>query len=108
MPRVSRSPRNSIVDRPGRLKLLLRRQRHLLRPIGWIALAGLVVLLGAIALRSASPGGSIATLRERFGGATALAGLRVTDVLIQGRENTPEPLVRAGLGVTLGDPTLGF
>jgi cell division protein FtsQ len=108
MPHVTRRPRNSISDRPGRLKLLLRRQKHLLRPIGWVALATLVVLFGAIALRSTSPGGSIATLRERFGGATAFAGLRVTDVVIEGRENTPEPLVRAALGVTLGDPTLGF
>jgi cell division protein FtsQ len=108
MPRVVRGPRHSISDRPGRLKLLLRRQRHLLRPAAWVALAGLVVLLGGIALRSAAPGGSIATLRERFGGATGFAGLRVTDVVIQGRENTPEPLVRAALGVTPGDPTLGF
>jgi cell division protein FtsQ len=108
MPRVTRGPRNSISDRPGRLKLLLRRQKHLLRPAGWVALAVLVVLVGAIALRSTSPGGSIATRRERFGGVTAFAGLRVTDVVIEGRENTPEPLLRAALGVTLGDPTLGF
>jgi cell division protein FtsQ len=108
MPRVTRHPRNSISDRPGRLKLLLRRRRHLRRPLGWVALAGFVVLLGAITLRSAAPGGSLTTLRERFGGATAFAGLRVTDVVIQGRENTPEPLVRAALGVTPGDPTLGF
>jgi cell division protein FtsQ len=108
MPRVARGPRHTISDRPGRLKLLLRRQRHLLRPALWVTLAGLVVLLGAIALRSTSPGGSLATLRERVGGATALAGLRVTDVVIQGRENTPEPLIRAALGVAPGDPILGF
>ena len=34
MPRVTRGPRHSVKDRPGRLKLLLRRQRKLLRPVG--------------------------------------------------------------------------
>ena len=61
-----------------------------------------------IALHSAAPGGTLATLRERFGGATAFAGLRVTDVVIEGRANTPEPLLRAALGVSMGDPILGF
>ena len=59
-------------------------------------------------LHSAAPGGSLATLRERIGGVTALAGLRVTDVVIEGRANTPEPLLRAALGVSKGDPILGF
>ena len=59
-------------------------------------------------LHSAAPGGTLATLRERFGGATALAGLRITDVVIEGRANTPEPLLRAALGVSIGDPILGF
>jgi cell division protein FtsQ len=108
MPRVTRGPRNSVKDRPGRLKLLLRRQKKLLRPAGWIAFAALVVLLGVIALHSAAPGGTLATLRERVGGVTAFAGLRVTDVVIEGRANTPEPLLRAALGVSIGDPILGF
>jgi cell division protein FtsQ len=108
MPRVTRSPRNSVNDRPGRLKLLLRRQRRLLRPAGWIAFAGGVVLFGFIVVHSAAPGGTLATLRERIGGATAFAGLRVTDVVIEGRANTPEPLLRAALGVSIGDPILAF
>ena len=108
MPRVKRSPRNSVNDRPNRLKLLLRRQKRLLRPAGWVAFGLLVVLAGVIAVHSASPGGTLATLRERFGGATAFAGLRITDVVIEGRANTPEPLLRAALGVTDGDPILGF
>lgn len=108
MPRVIRSPRNSVKDRPGRLKLLLRRQKRLLRPAGWGVFAALVVLLGVIAIHSAAPGGTLATLRERLGGATAFAGLRVTDVVIEGRANTPEPLLRAALGVSIGDPILGF
>lgn len=108
MPRVTRSPRNSVNDRPGRWKLLLRRQKRLLRPAGWLAFASIVVLLGLIAMRSAAPGGTLATMRERLGGATAFAGLRVTDVVIEGRANTPEPLLRSALGVSKGDPILAF
>jgi cell division protein FtsQ len=108
VPRVTRGPRNSISDRPGRLKLLLRRRKHLLRPAGWAAFAILVVLLAAAAVHSAAPGGTLATLRERLGEATASAGLRVSDVVIEGRANTPEPLLRAALGVAMGDPILGF
>ncbi len=108
MSRVARGPRNSVKDRPGRLKLLLRRQRRLLRPAGWVGFAALVVLLGVIVVHTAAPGGTLATLRERLGGVTALAGLRVTNVVIEGRANTPEPLLRAALGVSIGDPILGF
>ncbi|HET6197156.1 MAG TPA: FtsQ-type POTRA domain-containing protein, partial [Acetobacteraceae bacterium] len=108
MPRVARSPRNSVKDRPGRWKLLLRRQKRLLRPAGWVAFGLLIVLVGFVAARSAAPGGSLATLRERIGGAIGFAGLRVTDVVIEGRANTPEPLLRAALGVSKGDPILAF
>ena len=108
MPRMTRGPRSSVKDRPGRVKLLLRRQKRLLRPAGWGVFAALVVLLGVIAIHSAAPGGTLATLRERLGGATAFAGLRITDVVIEGRANTPEPLLRAALGVSIGDPILGF
>lgn len=108
MPRIARTPRNSVNDRPGRLKLLLRRQKRLLRPAGWLVFASVVVLIGVATVRSAVPGGTIATLRERFGNASALAGLRVTDVVIEGRANTPEPLLRAAIGVSKGDPILSF
>ena len=108
MPRVTRSPRNSVNDRPGKWKLLLRRQKRLLRPAGWLAFGVMVLMIAVIAVHSAAPGGTLATLRERLGGATAFAGLRVTDVVIEGRANTPEPLLRAALGVSKGDPILGF
>jgi cell division protein FtsQ len=108
MPRVKRSPRNSVNDRPNRLKLLLRRQKWLLRPAAWVVFSILVILIGVIAVHSAAPGGTLATLRERFGGATAFAGLRITDVVIEGRANTPEPLLLAAIGVAKGDPILGF
>jgi cell division protein FtsQ len=108
MPRVARSPRNSVKDRPAKWRLLLRRQRRLLRPAGWLAFAGAVVLLGTAAFQSSKPGGTFSLMRERITGATASAGLRVTSVVIEGRANTPEPLLRAALGVSKGDPILGF
>jgi cell division protein FtsQ len=108
MPRIARGPRNSVTDRPGRLKLLLRRQKKLLRPAGWVAFAGVIVVVGLLAIRSATPGGTLSSLRERLGSATASAGLRVTNLVIEGRANTPEPLLRAAIGVSKGDPILGF
>jgi cell division protein FtsQ len=108
MPRVARSPRNSVNDRPAWWKLLARRQMRLLRPAAWVAFAAVLLLLLVGVLRSAAPGGTLATLRERVGNATAFAGLRVHNVIIEGRANTPEPLLRAALGVNKGDPILGF
>ena len=109
MPRVTRQPSNSVRDRPGRLKLLLRRQRRMLRPLGWAACAGLVAVLVATIGSASLPGGdTLASLRERLGAAAAMAGMRVTDIRIEGRANTPEPLLRAALGVSIGAPTLGF
>jgi cell division protein FtsQ len=108
MPRVIRAPRNSVHDRPSRLKLLLRRQRRLLRAAGLLACASLVGLVILIAVRAATPGGTLAALRERFGSISALAGLRVTDIVIEGRANTPEALLRTAVSVGRGDPILGF
>jgi cell division protein FtsQ len=108
MPRLARTPRNSVTDRPGRLKLLLRRQRRLVRPIARGIAGFAALLLIAWVVRSNGPGGTLTTMRERLGHATAAAGLRVEDVVIEGRANTPEPLLRAAIGVAKGDPILGF
>jgi cell division protein FtsQ len=108
MPDVARRPRNSVSDRPGRLKLLLRRQRRRLRPAGWTIFGVVVLLLGYGLVHSGAPGGWLASMRERLGKATAVAGLRVTDIVIEGRYNTPEPLLRAALGASRGDAILGF
>ena len=106
MPRVKRivvPPR--MPDRPGRWKLLARRQRRLIKP----TLLGLVALcvIGAFGLivRAESRG---MPLGERVGIATADLGLRVRDIVIEGRDKTPEPLLRAALGVSRGDPILTF
>ena len=108
MSRVNRLPRNSINDRPGRWKLLARRYRRLLRPLGWGAFGAVVLLLLAGMIRSNTAGGTLTSLRDRLGDATATFGLSVQEVAIEGRANTPEPLLRAALGVTKGAPILGF
>lgn len=92
-------------NRPGRVSLLWRRQRRLLRPVGFGVL-GLVLLVAVAGLvRSVQPGSTIASWRERLGGA---AGFEVETVVIEGREKTPEGMLRAALGVHRGDKLLGF
>jgi cell division protein FtsQ len=110
MSRVRQSPRNSVSDRPSGWLLALRRQRRLLRPAAVVAAASVVVMVMVTVFRSAAPhtSGSLTTVRERLGAATAASGLRVTDIVIEGRANTPESLLRAAIGVTKGDPILGF
>ena len=112
MPRVKRSPRNSVTDRPSGWRMLLRRQRRLLKPAGWLALAAVIGSTGVIMLHAAGSragsSGSLTTMRERIGAVTAASGLRVTDIVIEGRANTPEPILRAAIGVNKGDPILGF
>jgi cell division protein FtsQ len=109
MPRVKKSaPRNSIKDRPRRWALLLRRQKGRLRVLA-VAGAFAAVLFGLTALvRATDPASSLVGLRERIGAVAGAAGLRVSHIVIRGRRNTPEPLVRAALGITTGEPILGF
>ncbi len=92
-------------DRPSRWHLLLRRQRRLLRPLGWGLASLLVVGAVAVLARNVQPASTVASLRERLG---AFAGLRVDQVVVEGRTSTPEPLLRAALGVSVGDKLLGF
>jgi cell division protein FtsQ len=112
MPRMTRSPRNSVNDRPSAWRLALRRQRRLLRPALWIGLATAVGVAAVLAVHAvgsrAGPGGTLTSMRDRFGTMTAASGLRVTEVVIEGRANTPEALLRAAIGVSKGDPILGF
>jgi len=107
MPRLKRSPRNSVHDRPGRLQMLWRRCRR--HGKFFLALgAALAVFLLVLATNrpGTPPGGMLAGLRERLGGVAAHAGLSVRQVVIEGRANTPEPLLRAAIGISRGDSIL--
>ncbi len=109
MPRVTRTAaaarKRPLLDRPGRWRVMLRRQRRLVRPA--LALAGLgAVAVACVGLVLALGRGE--SFAERFGHATARLGLRVETVVVEGRQKTPEPLLRAALGASIGDPMLTF
>lgn len=108
MPRVNRLPRNSVKDRPARWRMWVRRTRRMVRPAAWTAVGMLVIGFGFVLLHAAAPGGTLSTMRERLGAATGVAGLRVRNIVIEGRANTPEPLLRAAIGASRGDAMLGF
>ncbi len=102
MPRVRTAARR-LIDRPAYWRILLRRQRRLVRPA--LALAALLVAgVGFVTLVHALGRG--ASFGERFGHATARLGFSVQKVLVEGRQKTPEPLLRAALGISPGDPVL--
>lgn len=98
-------PPPRIPSRPGRWKLLIRRQRRLLRPA---ALASILVIAGAVFVVGVNVMGSGPPLRERVGKIGAEIGMRVGSVVIEGREKTPENLLRAAIGVSRGDPILSY
>ncbi len=105
---MSKRPSNSVKDRLSKWDMAKRRLRKYTRPAAWVLFTVLVLALGAAIVRTADPSGSVLSFRDRVGGAMGFAGLRITDVVIEGRANTPEPMLRAALGVTKGDPILGF
>ena len=101
MPRVKKRE----IARPSRLKLLLRRQRRLLKPLSLSVFSFAIVLAGLLVVHSAQTGGTAARVQKSFARAI---DLRVQSIEIKNRSNTPEPLLRAALGVSVGDPILGF
>jgi cell division protein FtsQ len=100
--------KGSVNDRPNKWKLFLRRQRWLLRPIAWVCVGFVVIAAGTVLLRNAQPGSGIAAVRGQIGTLTANAGMRIKDIVIEGRANTPEPILLNALGVNKGDPIIGF
>jgi cell division protein FtsQ len=101
MPRVTKRE----IARPSRLKLLVRRQRRMLRPLSLSVVSFGVVMAGLMVVHSAQTGGTAARLQKSF---AKRIDLRVETITLDGRQNTPEPLLRAALGVNVGDPILGF
>ncbi len=102
MPRMKN--KHDIV-RPSRLKLALRRQRRMLKP-AILSAVGFAAALAALAVaHSAQSGGAVARMQKSF---ARSIDLRVQNIVIAGRANTPEPLLREALGVSKGDPILGF
>lgn len=95
-------------DRPGRLRLWLRRRRGLAKPAA-LALLGLgAVGLVGLGLYLADPAGRVQALAERAAAIGDAAGLEVREVILEGRANTPFDLVDAAIGVSRGDPILDF
>ena len=101
MPRVKKRE----IARPSRLKLLLRRQRWVFKPLAASLVSFAAVMAGMYVLHSAQSGGWAARAQKSI---ARNVDLRVQDIEIRGRANTPEPLLRAALGVSQGDPILGF
>ena len=99
-----RRPRD-VARRPSRLKLLLRRQRRYVRPALWGMAGFAVVMLGILLVRSTQPGGAIARLRD---GIASAANMRVQQIVVEGRSNTPEAALAAAIGVHTGDSMIGF
>lgn len=92
-------------DRPGKWKLIWKRQRQILRR----TLAGVVLLavIGLVGL-AAQAIGQGTSVGERLADATGRLGLRVDTIRFEGQRKTPELLLRAALGVRVGDPILGL
>lgn len=107
MPRVKPVPHqpSRMLDRPGRWKLIWRRQRQVLRQAG---IAGIVLLALVVVSFTVQAFGEGASMRERFGDVTGRLGFRIARIQVEGQEKTPDELLRAALGVRPGDPILGF
>ncbi len=101
MPRVIRRE----IARPSRMKLMLRRQRRMLRPLSLSLVSFAAVMVGLVVVHSVRSGGAAARLQSSF---EKRIDLRVQTITIDGRQNTPEALLRGALGVSVGDPILAF
>ena len=95
----------TLPDRPGRLKLLLRRRRASVRPL---LIAG--VLLGGLAASFvvAQGIGKGASLTDRLADSAARLGFRVQTITVLGQQKTPDTHITTALGLRVGDPILNF
>ena len=102
--RTPAKPPRPVGNRPGRVTLLWRRQRKNWRKIMLVLLAVVATGAAAYAVRGINPARTVASWQRRLGVA---AGLTVQNVIIEGRNKTPEAKLRAALGVSRGDMLLG-
>jgi cell division protein FtsQ len=99
-------------DRLKARTLFFRRIKRSLKPGLWI-LAGIVlVAVCTQAMRAVPDMGPVLApvggLRHVVAGIAAAVGFRVTDIKVIGAETTPLPVIEAALGISKGDPILGF
>lgn len=90
-----------LTDRPGWLKLRLRRMRRALRPS---VLASALVLLFVIGLVFTQG----AAWRAQLGSAAARIGFTIAAIDVVGNAKTPRAVIIAQLGADMGSPSLGL
>jgi cell division protein FtsQ len=106
MPRVTRKMLPPpMPDRPGKWRMIWRRQRRLLRPA---VLVGAAMVLAVGALTAAHLMGGEGLLQQALGQATAELGLRVHAIEFGQHAKTSDTDLHNALGVKEGDPMLGF
>ncbi|MFT8367488.1 cell division protein FtsQ/DivIB [Acetobacter papayae] len=92
-------------DRPSRLKLFLRRQKRLLRPLMGLVFIGALAGAGWYALGIPAVQERITPLRDQLMGTNTL---RVTAINIAGANLTDESVILQALNTRVGAPILNF
>jgi cell division protein FtsQ len=114
-PAAARQPatRQPAARQPAGRQAVRRRPAPRWRRFAWRAGAILVLLLliagGAAWLwRAGLPAAVYARAKDRLLMASAEAGYRLRQVIVEGRRNTPREVLLGSLGVHMGDPLLGI
>ena len=95
-------------DRPSKLRIWLRRRRALVRPAG-LATLGLLTATGiGWAIWRADPVGRTQVFIEGLSSFGSGMGMTVQEVIVDGRQRTPREFIGSALGLSRGDPLLGF
>lgn len=93
--------------RPGKLRLWLRRNRRLALPAA-LGLAAIAVVAGGVAAwRAAEPLRALAALQEDMLDRSAVWGLAVEEITVEGRRHAAAPDLLAATGLSRGAPILG-
>jgi cell division protein FtsQ len=99
-------------DRLTARTLFMRRVKRSLKPGIWFLGVMCVVVLASEAFREIPAVGPVispaGTMRHGFASVAAALGFRIDKIEILGADTTPLPVVQQALGVSPGDPSLGF